>query len=529
MLGIRIRNNGFTIVELTVVIAVIGILAAISVVGYGSWRTGVAKAEVQSDLKQVAAVMESARNFNNTYPLSIPTSFTSTPTVTVTYTSGDATSFCIDGVSIPVPTVAYFVSSSDKVPILGTCVGGPGALPSGGGGGGVAAITSMYDHTCAVSTTSLGYCWGSNDWGEIGNNQLSTNALTPQAVSTAGVLSGKTIKQLSAGASDTCAVASDNLAYCWGYNIARQLGNQPLGFYGYSAAPVSVTMAGGLSGKTIKQVTTGSGHSCAIASDNNAYCWGWTAYGQLGDGSALAGSPNSGDNAQSSQVVAVSASGVLSGKTIKQIVAGYNHTCAIASDNNAYCWGKNNSGQLGAGYTSSGSNVPVAVSTSGVLSGKTIKQIAANAFNTCAIASDDQAYCWGQGSLFQLGNNSSSDSNVPVAVSTSGVLSGKTIKQIAAGNTHTCVIASDDKAYCWGANGSGQLGSSGAGFSPVAVDTSGALSGRTLSSISTGDSFTCALDSTTSAYCWGSSSLGKIGDNQATSNPTVPVAVSSPF
>jgi uncharacterized protein (TIGR02145 family)/prepilin-type N-terminal cleavage/methylation domain-containing protein len=143
------RNNGFTIIELTIVIVVIGILAAISVVGYGSWRTGVAKAEVQSDLKQAAAAMESARNFGNTYPLSIPASFTSTATVTVTYTSGDATSFCIDGVSNVVPTVSYFVSSTNKVPVLGTCTGGPG------GGGSIASGDPIQTVTAANCPTAL--------------------------------------------------------------------------------------------------------------------------------------------------------------------------------------------------------------------------------------------------------------------------------------------------------------------------------------------------------------------------------------
>ena len=140
-----------------------------------------------------------------------------------------------------------------------------------------------------------------------------------------------------------------------------------------------------------------------------------------------------------------------------QISAGNLYTCAIASDNKAYCWGNGSGGRLGNSSTAS-SSVPVAVNTTGVLAGKTIKQISAGSSHTCAIASDDKAYCWGMGTFGALGNSSTTNSSVPVAVNTTGVLAGKTIKQISASNLHTCAIASDDKAYCWGYNNEAQLG-----------------------------------------------------------------------
>ena len=133
----------------------------------------------------------------------------------------------------------------------------------------------------------------------------------------------------------------------------------------------------------------------------------------------------------------------------KQTSGGWSRSCAIASDDKAYCWGSNDFGRLGNNSTAN-SRVPVAVNTSGVLAGKTIKQISAGSSHTCAIASDDKAYCWGSNDFGRLGNNSTANSRVPVAVNTSGVLAGKTIKQISAGSSHTCAIASDDKAYCWG-------------------------------------------------------------------------------
>ena len=87
----------------------------------------------------------------------------------------------------------------------------------------------------------------------------------------------------------------------------------------------------------------------------------------------------------------------------------------------------------------------------------------------CAISLSNRAYCWGSGSSGQLGNNSTTNSSIPVAVNTTGVLAGKTIKQISAGTSHTCAIASDDKAYCWGSGSFGALGNNSAANSSVPV------------------------------------------------------------
>ena len=208
-----------------------------------------------------------------------------------------------------------------------------------------------------------------------------------------------------------------------------------------------------------RQIGSGEGsRACAISLSNRAYCWGSGSSGQLGNNSTT----------NSSIPVAVNTTGVLAGKTIKQISAGTSHTCAIASDDKAYCWGAGSSGQLGNSSTTN-SLIPVAVNTTGVLAGKTIKQISAYGFHTCAVASDNKAYCWGSGTSGQLGNNLYTNSSIPVAVNTTGVLAGKTIKQISNGSSHTCAIASDDKAYCWGSGSFGALGNNSAANSSVPV------------------------------------------------------------
>jgi alpha-tubulin suppressor-like RCC1 family protein len=365
---------------------------------------------------------------------------------------------------------------------------------------------------CVIASNNQAYCWGSNGWGELGNNS-TTPSLVPVAVDTSGVLSGKTILSISTSADHSCAIASDNLAYCWGYNQSGQLGNNSTT---QSLVPVAVYTGGVLSGKTVKSIVPQSvDHTCAIASDNLAYCWGSNSNGQLGNNSTT----------QSSVPVAVDTSGVLSGKTINTIITGNAYTCAIASDNLAYCWGYNNFGQLGNNSTTQ-SLVPVAVNTSGVLSGKTVMSITSTSASVCAIASDNLAYCWGNDNYGQLGNNSTTQSQVPVAVNTSGVLSGKTIVSITTGNLHTCAIASDYQAYCWGYNVHGALGNNSTTDShvPVAVNTSGVLSGKTIRSIAGGIYHTCAIASDYHAYCWGWNINGELGNNSNTESD-VPVAV----
>ena len=300
-------------------------------------------------------------------------------------------------------------------------------------------IASGKNQVCVIASDNLAYCWGSNTYGQLGNN-LTVNSDVPVAVNVTGVLNGKTFKSISAGYYATCAIASDNLAYCWGSNMFLQLGNN---LTADSLVPVAVYTSGVLSGKTILSMSSrDSGHTCVIASDNQTYCWGNGVSGQLGNNIA----------ASSKVPVAVYTSGVLSGKTISSISNGMFHTCAIANDSQLYCWGLDTSGQLGNNLTVN-SPVPVAVINTGALAGKTISSVSNGADFTCAIASDKRLYCWGSNTMAQFGNNTSVSSSVPVPIYDSGVLSGKTINSVSSGNNHSCAIASDSQAYCWGDSG----------------------------------------------------------------------------
>src|SRR5216110_1806863 len=124
-------------------------------------------------------------------------------------------------------------------------------------------------------------------------------------------------------------------------------------------------------------------------------------------------------------------------------IATSDHTCGLAADGSAWCWGGGIPGGLGNG-TQSDVLVPVAVAGS-----LRFSQLS----STCALTSDGLAYCWGDNSVGQLGDGTNAGSSVPVAVS-----GGRQYVSIGVGGRHACALTSNGAAYCWGSNESGALG-----------------------------------------------------------------------
>lgn len=119
----HIKNQGFTLAELAIVIIVVGILAGITIVGYGAWQKNIARDAVKSDLTNAVSAMESARTFSEGgYPSSIPASFKPSDTVTITYGTGDASAFCIRGQSKKDASISFYARSSDPTNLqAGSC------------------------------------------------------------------------------------------------------------------------------------------------------------------------------------------------------------------------------------------------------------------------------------------------------------------------------------------------------------------------------------------------------------------------
>jgi len=376
------------------------------------------------------------------------------------------------------------------------------------------AISASGEHPCAL-LGGRAYCWGNNNDGELGDGTVNSSSV-PVAVNTSGVLAGKTLTEVTTGDSlDTCALDTAGVAFCWGNGSLGLLGD---GQTVSSTLPVAVNTSGVLKGKTLTQISAGYNATCALDTAGAAFCWGNNLNGELGDGGIT----------PSSVPVAVNTSGVLKGKTLTQISAGFLQVCAVDSAGAAFCWGFNGSGQLGDPGASD-SDVPVPVDSAGVLAGKTLTQISAGFLQACALDSAGAAFCWGNNSYGQLGGGGTASSDVPVAVQTSGVLAGQALTQISTNFYQTCAVDRAGVAFCWGGNPDGELGDGTTRDSdvPVAVDTSGVLAGKAVAQISSGDDNTCALRSIGTAYCWGSNEHGQLGDGTSALGSSIPVTVKS--
>ncbi len=185
------------------------------------------------------------------------------------------------------------------------------------------------------------------------------------------------------------------------------------------------------------------------------------------------------------------------------LAAGDEHTCGLSADGAARCWGTNKKGQLGGGRTSNRA-VTEPVTVAGA---RRYTALTAGAQHTCGIADDGGGWCWGANGSGQLGNGSTRDSPTPVAIA-----GGHKFKALAGGEEHTCGLTTAGKVYCWGDGFSGQIGRGilESSRDPYPVDLPAAASG-----IAAGRRHSCAVLGTGVAYCWGDNQSGEVGDGSS--------------
>jgi alpha-tubulin suppressor-like RCC1 family protein len=192
----------------------------------------------------------------------------------------------------------------------------------------------------------------------------------------------------------------------------------------------------------------------------------------------------------------------------KAVTAGGEHTCALRDDGTAWCWGRNDLGQLGDGTTED------RIEPVQVVGDQRFVSIAAGSRHTCALADDGSTWCWGSNLRGQTSGTTEAITPIRVA----GV-DGATA--IAVGGDHGCAVVSDSTVRCWGANGSGQIGN-GTRMDRRIPDTVVSLGGIT--AIVAASDTSCAIDGAGALWCWGKSGGGQFGDS-AIQSRTEPVAV----
>jgi alpha-tubulin suppressor-like RCC1 family protein len=331
----------------------------------------------------------------------------------------------------------------------------------------IVAIACGGNHTIALDTLGAVHAWGNNGYGQLGNNTIgnANNAAIPIIISSVAgsSLIGKTIVAIAGGGGHTIALDSFGTVHAWGSNNYGQLGNNTPGATTGAGTnliiPLAISSSGSLWGKTIVAIACGDSHTIALDSVGVVHAWGFNGSGQLGNNTN--GNAN---NAAIPIIISSVAGSSLIGKTIVAIAGGGNHTIALDSLGAVHAWGNNIFGQLGnndpGAISNSGTNslLPLAVSSYGSLSGKIIVASACGNYHTIALDSLGAVHAWGYNGFGELGNNTTNNSGIPLAISSYGSLSGKTIVAIACGYGYTIALDSLGAIHVWGHNQYGQLG-----------------------------------------------------------------------
>jgi hypothetical protein len=292
-----------------------------------------------------------------------------------------------------------------------------------------------------------------------------------------------TLASASAGYFHSCGLAGDGTAYCWGSNDEGQL----TGLVNPRIVP-AVT-----AGVRFSSISTGRSHTCALASNGAPYCWGSSTTGQTGT-TAGGSTPQP----------------LPGGFVFASISAGRYFTCGVTTDSKGYCWGDNSIGELGNGTTTS------AKSPSLVSADLKFSTVLAGGFHACGLTVEGKVYCWGQSTFGQLGNGSLGYATLPVAIASS-----HTFASLSVGNRHSCAVTSAGSGYCWGDNGNGNLGNGSTALSTIPFEVSGGLS---FLSISAGRFHSCAVTAGNVVYCWGENTVGELGNGTQTTS-LIPVRV----
>jgi alpha-tubulin suppressor-like RCC1 family protein len=286
------------------------------------------------------------------------------------------------------------------------------------------------------------------------------------------------------GSEHACSISPEAILYCSGSNEYGQLG------IGSTQSQSDWTLVEELLGKQVQAVAAGYSHTVALTHQGEVYTWGRNNYGQLGLK----------DIEVTNRPTLVTA---LSGKRIKAIAAGFNHTLALTYSGEVYAWGLNSSDQLGIKDAQSTSE-PLFVNG---LSGIEIDSIVAGAANTAALSKQGEVYTWGRNNYGQLGIGSHANKSEPVHVQS---LEGKGVKAISLKDQHMLALTKEMQVYAWGYNTNCQLGT-GDTESKSVPTLVGDLSDKQIQAITVGSSHSFALNSKGEVYGWGLNSSGQLG------------------
>ena len=358
-------------------------------------------------------------------------------TVTTGFTVASATS--ITGISVP--------AGAQSGPVTVTTGSGTSAVVNTVFFSRAKTVATGDLHTVAVRADGSLWAWGSNQFGQLGQGNMTSGYTSPTQVGM-----GTNWVSAAAGNNHTVAVRTDGSLWAWGSNQFGQLGQ---GTFGAGTDRTSPSRVG--TGTNWVSATAGANHTLAVQANGSLWAWGRNFYGQLGQGS-------SGTGTDLSSPVRVG-----TGSSWVSAAAGSGHVVAVQADGSLWAWGYNFNGQLGQGTSGAGTD-----RTSPTRMGTATNWVsaAAGSFYTVAVQANGSLWAWGRNDYGQLGLGNAAQQNSPVRVGTSN-----SWVNAEAGTGHTMGEQSCRAVWAWGYNVSGQVGDGTTNdrFSPVQVITPPAL------------------------------------------------------
>jgi hypothetical protein len=256
-------------------------------------------------------------------------------------------------------------------------------------------------------------------------------------------------------------------------------------------------------GASLGLVDGGITHSCGLDPEGRAFCWGWNFFGQLGDG-------NLGEELD----IFPTPLAVAGDRRFVSLELGMYHSCALEADGDPFCWGLNDSGQIGQDDPQiGGTTIPFLVE-----GGLKFTQLSAGASHSCGLTAEGQAFCFGAGFAGALGNGSTENAKNPVAVA-----GGQSFVELRAGLESSCGLSPGGAAFCWGQNTFGQLGAGQVGRGITATPTP-VLGGHSFTGLDLESGHACGVTAGGEVFCWGRNDFGQLGDG-TTQDRGTPVRV----
>lgn len=382
-------------------------------------------------------------------------------------------------------------------------------------------------HACVIRSDGNVYCWGANDAQQTDPSDTSGAPVTSLfAANPIALPGGAKAVEVAVGDRFSCARLQNGSVVCWGSNTDFI---HPTGTYGIippTVIPITVS-ADGSATRTARAITAGQRHVCVLRDDGSVVCLGSNVNNKLGrlagfaadvvrtNGSSPLGTLPTGTTDALDKVVEISAAG--------------SHTCALQANGQVQCWGRWDGNSVSLAMPVFGSNPGILhIAAGGDLGVDGSGGEVASRDHTCALSVNHHLWCWGTNADGQLGDGTTTRATAPVEVKVSSTVAFDDVVAFAGGDRHTCATTLDDRTFCWGANGDGQLSRTSTAptiYTPSSSEPVGASSPLPgVHTIAAGKAFTCvtALNSSTfndgAVKCWGRNDVGQLGNNSTTSS-----------